>query len=110
MNFTDIFQALLDFFARHTGEVLLLSIIFTLLPWLVMFSLLRRFKIRLLNKWAKPFAWAFFVLGLLHMFSLLGWILKTHYPNHDNLVSLMKAGNAICSAGSNYFSSASGLP
>lgn len=103
MNFTDIFQALLDFFAGHRSEVILLSIVFTLLPWLVMFSLLRRFKIRPLNKWAKPFAWAFFVLGLLHTLSLLGWILKTYYPTYELLRSLTALGQAICSAGSTYF-------
>lgn len=96
MNFIDIFQALLDFIGRHKSEVLLLSIVFTLLPWLVMFSLLRRFKIRLLNKWAKPFAWAFFILALLHILSLVGWILGTRPP-------YLVYGGAICSAGSTYF-------
>lgn len=102
MNFTDIFQALLGFFPGQIDNVLLLSIVFTLLPGFVMLSLLRRFKISPLNKWAKPFSWAFFILGLLHIFSLLGWILKPYSPNKP-LELLTDLGKAICSAGSNYF-------
>lgn len=105
MSFTDIFQALLDFFVKHEGAVLLLSTIFSLIPWLVMLSLLRRFNISQLDEWASPFAWAFFVLAVTHAIGLLVWTLKPYFAGTappNCLIVTIGAGLAICSSLSNY--------
>jgi signal transduction histidine kinase len=102
MHLTDLAK----FIDAHQGTISFLSIIVSLIPCLVSFSLLYRFKIRELNDWAKPFALGFLVLAVLHAIGWATLLLKTYYsPNKLPFSYLLasNAGNAICSSVSNYY-------
>src|SRR5919206_3302330 len=97
-----ILQALPNFLIAYKGLIYLLSVAVSLLCALVIFWLLRHFRVLRQDKWVRPFAWAFIALAALYLVRFLFWLFDDYsqITSPDNLLVL---ATAIGSSFSNYF-------
>lgn len=112
MDLSHTIQSLPNFLIEHKGVIYLLSAAVSLLFALVIFSLLRRFRVLQEDEWVRPFAWAFAVLALMYalrsFFWLLGDHLKLSVPWY--VPYFTSATTLLCSGWSNYLFFRVGFP
>ena len=91
----------------HKEIIWLLSFSISLIFTLIIFVPVYKFKIKAVERWAKPFGWMFAALTLMYFIHLLGWVVtdKNHFPWFDEtyIARAVAFGVSICSALSNLF-------
>lgn len=91
----------------HKEIIWLLSFFISVIFTLVILVPVYKFKIKAVERWAKPFGWMFAALAAMYFIYLLGWIVTdvNHFPWFDRKITeiTVAIGVSVCSALSNLF-------